>query len=117
LASRAGLRRRTALIAAGVVAADAAATLPWAAAADAGRTHEIVIQGLQYVPETLKVRRGDVVVWTNKDPFPHTATAKGAFDSKSIAEGRSWRWTATRAGTFAYVCTLHSNMKATLQVE
>ncbi|HEY2188607.1 MAG TPA: cupredoxin family copper-binding protein [Caldimonas sp.] len=109
-------RRRAALVAA-AVAASVAATLPSAAAQGSGRTHEIVIQGLRYVPETLKVRRGDVVVWTNKDPFPHTATAKGAFDSKPIAEGHSWRWTATRAGTFAYVCTLHSNMKGSLQVE
>ena len=52
-----------------------------AAAADGPRTHEVVIQGLLYVPETLTVRPGDVVVWINKDPFPHTATAAGAFDS------------------------------------
>jgi plastocyanin len=44
-------------------------------------------------------------------------TAAGAFDSKSIAAEKSWRFTASRAGTFAYVCTLHSNMRATLQVE
>jgi plastocyanin len=96
----------------------AAATALLAAAADRpGSTHEIAIQGLQYVPATLKVRRGDVVVWTNRDPFPHTATAPGTFDSKSFAEGRSWRWRADRAGTHAYVCTLHSNMKGTLEVE
>ena len=100
------------------LAAAAVGALQWAAAAEpAGRTHEIVIQGLQYVPETLNVRRGDTVVWTNKDPFPHTATAAGAFDSKSIDAGKSWRFTPRRAGTFAYVCTLHSNMKGMLQVE
>jgi plastocyanin len=53
-----------------------------------------VIQGLLYVPETLTVRRGDVVVWINKDPFPHTVTAAGVFDSKSIAAGGSWRYQA-----------------------
>jgi len=112
------VRRGAALGAALVLAVTAAAGFGPAAAADKpGRTHEIVIQGLQYVPETLTVRRGDVVVWTNKDPFPHTATAAGAFDSKSIAAGASWRFTARRAGSFPYVCTLHSNMKGTLQVE
>jgi Plastocyanin len=87
LARRAEVRagRRAALGAAFVLAVFAAAGLRSAAAADtAGRTHEVVIQGLQYVPETITVRRGDVVVWTNKDPFPHTVTAPGAFDSKSI---------------------------------
>ena len=101
-----------------MVAATSAAGLRWAATAEGSvRIHEIVIQGLLNVPETLKVRRGDVVVWSNKDPFPHTATAPGVFDSKSIAAGKSWRYKADRAGTFAYICTLHSNMKGTLRVE
>jgi plastocyanin len=72
---------------------------------------------LLYVPETLKIRRGDVVVWINKDPFPHTVTAAGGFDSGPIAAGKSWRFTAHKAGPFNYVCTLHSNMKGTLEVE
>ena len=88
-----------------------------AAAAEHPQTHEVVVQGLLYAPDTLKVKRGDVVSWVNKDLFPHTATAAGAFDSGSIAAGKSWRFTARKAGTFAYVCTLHSNMKGTLQVE
>ena len=86
-------------------------------AADPARTHEVVIQGLLYVPETLTVRPGDAVVWTNKDPFPHTATAAGAFDSGSIAPGKSWRFTAKKAGTYPYLCTLHTTMKGTLRVE
>ena len=87
------------------------------AAADPARTHEVVIRGLLYVPETLTVRRGDVVVWINKDPFPHTVTAAGAFDSGSIAAGKSWRFTARNVGTHPYLCTLHTTMKATLRVE
>jgi plastocyanin len=79
--------------------------------------HEVTIQALQYTPQTMTVRPGDAVVWVNKDPFPHTVTAPGAFDSRSIAAGASWRYTARRAGTYAYICTLHSNMKGTLQVE
>jgi plastocyanin len=93
-------------IVAGAVAADRAAT-----------THEIVMQAVQFAPATLKVKRGDVVVWTNRDPFPHTATAAGVFDSKSIAEGKSWRWRADRTGTIVYVCSLHPTMKGTLEVE
>ena len=87
------------------------------AAAERARTHEVVIQGLLYVPETLTVRPGDVVVWINKDPFPHTVTAAGVFDSGSIAAGKSWRFTARKAGTHPYLCTLHTTMKGTLRVE
>ena len=107
---------RSAVLAASVVVAAAglAASPPVAAA---GRTHEVAIKALAYLPQTLSVKRGDVVVWTNQDPFPHTVTAPGVFDSGSIAAGKSWRYKVKRAGTHPYVCTLHSTMKGTLQVE
>ena len=115
------MRARVRTAALGVVPALAALALLAAGAATPAATgtppHEVVIQALQYVPQTLTVHRGDVVVWTNKDPFPHTVTALGAFDSHSIAAGASWRFTAKKAGTYDYICTLHSNMKGTLQVQ
>lgn len=80
-------------------------------------THTIVIEGLTYVPETLTVKRGDTVVWINKDPFPHTVTAKGSFDSHSIAAEKSWKWAPRNAGEHPYVCTLHPNMTGVLKVE
>ena len=76
----------------------------------------VVIDGTAFAPAQLTVQRGDRVTWVNKDPFPHTATAKGAFDSGSIAAGASWTWVADKAGTFDYVCTLHPTMKAQLVV-
>jgi plastocyanin len=80
-------------------------------------THTIVIDGTKYAPETLTVRRGDTVVWINKDPFPHTVTAKGSFDSRAIAAGKSWKWTPRSAGDYAYICTLHPNMTGAVKVE
>lgn len=93
------------------------AASPGVLAADRPRTHEVLIQGLQNVPETVTVKRGDVVVWINKDPFPHTVTSAGAFDSGPIGAGKSWRFTARQVGTYSYVCSLHSNMTGTLRVE
>lgn len=50
---------------------------------------------MKYEPEALTVNRGDTVVWgANKDPFPDTVTAKGAFDSHDIAAGKSWKYIA-----------------------
>ena len=65
----------------------------------------------------LVVKRGDTVVWVNKDPFPHTVTAAGAFDSHDIPAGASWKYVARKPGDFAYICTLHPNMKGTLTVQ
>lgn len=86
-------------------------------AADKPTTHTIVMQATSYAPTELTVKRGDTVVWVNKDPFPHTATSKGHFDSKSIAAGASWKYKATKVGDFAYTCTFHPNMLGTLHVE
>ena len=85
----------------------------------AGRsvTHTVVMQATSYAPTALTVKRGDTIVWVNKDPFPHTVTSAGAFDSKSIAAGSSWTYKARKAGEYAYTCTFHPNMKATLRVE
>lgn len=85
--------------------------------AAAATTHTVVIEAVSYKPETLMVNRGDTVVWVNKDPFPHTVTSKGAFDSHSIAAGKSWKYTATKPGEFTYICTFHPNMKGTLTVK
>src|SRR5512144_1610181 len=85
--------------------------------AAAPATHTVVIDGVKYEPESITVKRGETVVWINKDPFPHTVTVKGAFDSHEIAAGKSWRYTPNKAGEYAYVCTLHPTMKGVLRVE
>jgi len=79
--------------------------------------HTVIIDGVKFEPAALTVKRGDTVVWVNRDPFPHTATAAGSFDSRDIAAGASWKYVASRKGEFAYLCTLHPNMKGTLKVE
>ena len=79
--------------------------------------HTVMIDGTKYEPATVTVKRGETVVWVNKDPFPHTVTAKGVFDSHDIAAGKSWKYTARKAGEYAYTCTLHPNMRGTLKVE
>ena len=80
-------------------------------------THTIVIDGMRFQPATLAVRRGDRVVWVNRDLVPHTATARQVFDSGPIAPGASRAVTMTQAGRHDYVCTLHPTMKASLVVK
>jgi plastocyanin len=90
------------------------------AAADAPKpaTHTVTIEGTSFQPAMLTVKAGDSIVWVNKDPFPHTATSEaGGFDSLAIQPDKSWTYTPKTKGTFAYICTLHPTMKATLRVE
>ena len=108
-----GLRRRL-LLATGAAALASAYTLR---AQAAPATHTVTIDAFEFKPATLTVKQGDGVVWRNADPVPHTATAKGTFDSRSLATGASWRYTAAKKGRFDYVCTLHPTMKGVLVVE
>jgi plastocyanin len=79
--------------------------------------HTVTIENLQFTPQALTVRRGDRIVWVNKDLFPHTATADGkVFDSGTIAANASWSYVASRPGEYSYGCTFHPTMKATLTV-
>jgi len=99
----------------GVLLADTNANS--APAAPKPSTQTVIVEGTGFQPETLTVRRGDTVVWQNKDPFPHTATAAGVFDSHNIPANASWKYTARKSGRYSYVCALHPNMKGTLIVE
>jgi plastocyanin len=80
-------------------------------------THAVTIDSAQYQQQTITVAVGDSIVWTNKDPFPHTVTSKaGGFDSQEIASGKSWKFTARKKGSFPYTCTFHPTMTGTLKV-
>jgi plastocyanin len=79
-------------------------------------THVVTIEGMVFEPAVLTVKRGDRVVWQNKDVVPHTVTAAGQFDSKLIAADARWSWTARASGRHDYVCTFHPGMKGTVVV-
>ena len=81
------------------------------------KTHTVNIEGMRFQPERLTVAEGDTIVWVNRDLVPHTATSEaGSFDSQIIQAEQSWTFTPRKRGEFAYVCTFHPTMKATLHV-
>jgi plastocyanin len=80
-------------------------------------TVKIAIESMKFVPAKISAKPGDTIVWTNNDIVAHTATAgNGAFDSKVIPPGATFKFVARRAGDFAYVCTLHQPMTGQLVV-
>ena len=84
----------------------------------AAATHTVIIENMQFNPAQLHVRRGDRIVWVNKDLFPHTATAVShSFDSGSIAAEASWTYVVSKGGEYPYGCSFHPSMKGTIQVE
>ena len=60
---------------------------------------------------------GTTITVTNNDTTAHTVTADdGSFDTGKIDPGASATITLDTAGTFAYHCNFHPNMKASITV-
>ncbi|ASU34229.1 cupredoxin domain-containing protein [Mucilaginibacter xinganensis] len=72
----------------------------------------VSIQNFAFDPATVTIKVGSSVTWTNMDTAPHTATDLGnAFDSGSLATGKTFNFTFNAAGTYTYHCLIHSMMK------
>jgi len=82
-------------------------------------THTVTIDASSFSPSALTIAPGDSVIWVNKDLVPHTATSqkKGAFDSGTIAAGKSWKHTFKAKGDLAYLCLFHPTMKGSLRIK
>lgn len=72
-----------------------------------------------FSPATLTIKAGTTVVWKNASDAPHTVISDqgGVFGTESpITEGQTFSFTFPTAGTFAYHCSLHPYMKASVTV-
>lgn len=71
----------------------------------------VVIKQMQFTPAELIVKKGDTVVWINKDLVDHNITEEKnkAFYSDTLAVGKSWKWAVT--GNADYFCSIHPAMK------
>jgi len=80
-------------------------------------TNEVFIQDMTFTPGTISVAANTTIKWTNKDAVTHTVTSdSGLFDSGSITSGGTWSHTFVSAGTYAYHCTPHPTMTASVVV-
>ena len=88
-----------------------------APAAALARTHQVTIDKMKFGPMPHDVRKGDRIIWLNRDMFRHTATSRQAgfdVDLPSSAKGASL---IRSAGTFQIVCRYHPGMVAALKVK
>lgn len=77
--------------------------------------NEVFIQGNAFTPSSITVAANTTITWTNKDSAPHTVTSNsGAFDSGTINSGATFSHTFSAAGTYAYHCTIHPSMTASV---
>ncbi|MEV7780860.1 cupredoxin family copper-binding protein [Kitasatospora sp. NPDC088351] len=80
----------------------------------------VTIKNFAFSPATLTVKAGTTVTWTNTDSDAHTVTSKqgsgGPLQSAALATNDTYSYTFTAPGTYAYYCTIHPFMTATVEV-
>ncbi|MFF4836605.1 cupredoxin family copper-binding protein [Streptomyces sp. NPDC001315] len=79
----------------------------------------VAIRNFAFSPATLKVKAGTTVTWTNQDSDAHTVTSAGSggpLHSAALATHATFSYTFTKPGTYAYLCTIHPFMTATVEV-
>jgi plastocyanin len=113
------IRRAAALLAASALAAAAQVSIG-VAPATATTAHSVGISGYAFSPAVLTITAGDTVTWTNSDQAPHdvtTTSAPVAIRGSRMEKGQSWSYTFSTPGTYAYICSIHPDMKASVIVK
>jgi plastocyanin len=115
---------RSALVAAGLGAATAtmlAAVVPpaWTQTSPQPSAGAISIDNFTFTPQTLTVKAGTTITWTNRDDIPHgIASENNAFTkSKALDTDDSYSFTFSAPGTYKYFCYVHPHMTGTIVVE
>ena len=78
----------------------------------------VKIDNFVFGPQAITVPVGTTVTWTNSDDIPHTAVSTdGAFKSKVMDTNEKFSYTFTKAGTYAYYCSVHPKMTGQVVVK
>jgi plastocyanin len=87
-----------------------------ATASSTATAASITIKNFAFSPERGTFGVGAIKV-VNGDGSPHTVTADdGSFDTKTLEAGADGSVTLSKAGTYAYHCSIHDYMKGTVVV-
>lgn len=79
---------------------------------------DVEIGDSSFKPETITIKKGTTVRWTQKDSAKHTVTSDDlSFSSELLSKSETWSYTFNEAGTFNYHCAIHPSMKGTVIVE
>ena len=82
-------------------------------AADAAEASTVQIENYQFLPNTLTIPVGGSVTWVNRDGDVHSIAADDTpptFKSGGLDTDDKFSFAFTKAGTYAYHCSLHPHM-------
>jgi plastocyanin len=83
-------------------------------------TVNVAYRNITIQPDTLKVKVGTTIVWTNHDPVQDNVTSQSGptkFASRNLSEGQTFRVTLTKPGVIHYLSTTHpASVNGTIEV-
>jgi plastocyanin len=86
---------------------------------------EVLVRTFAFRPDTLRIRTGTTVTWTNGDEIEHTVTTDSSSSSRVASEplrgslgekGASYSFTFATPGTYAYLCLQHRFIRGIIHV-
>lgn len=75
-----------------------------------GTGKAVAIGGMVFSPESVEIKAGDSVTWTNNDSASHIVTGQGRISSNELGQGDTYSKTFDAAGTYDYRCSIHPDM-------
>jgi plastocyanin len=83
-------------------------------------TVQIAYRNIAINPDTVKVKVGSTLVWTDYDDVTHNVTSQSGpahFASANLTEGSKFSYKVTKPGLIHYECTYHpASMNGTIEV-
>ena len=93
---------------------------PKLAAQEKAAPTEVKIDNFSFSPTNLSITVGTTVTWTNRDDIPHTVVSTDEpklFKSKVLDTDEKFSFTFTKAGSYAYFCSIHPKMTGKVIVQ
>jgi plastocyanin len=93
---------------------------PAASAPTQSGTVQIAYRNIAINPDTIRVKVGSTLVWTDYDDVTHNVTSQSGpahFASANLNEGSKFSYKVTKPGVIHYECTYHpASMNGTIEV-
>jgi plastocyanin len=91
-------------------------TVPSPAAA-AAHTYTVIMDKMKFGPLPANLRKGDTIIWVNRDFIRHTATAADHSFDVDLPAGAKGKTILNHSGAIPFTCRFHPGMKGVLQVK
>jgi len=83
-------------------------------------TVQVAYRNIAIDPDTIKVKVGSTIKWTDYDNVTHNVTSQSGpvkFASANLTQGSTFTYKVTKPGVIHYLCTYHpASMNGTIEV-